>query len=153
MSESTAKDIFLKYKNELIKEFGSDGLTNQDCNFVGKRNFGRHWGGCLPYDKVHVKPNKYYVVNTSSSGQPGTHWLALITINKHAYLWDSYNRAVKRLVPHLIHSLIKHHYKIGPQGLEHPMEQIGTSSQVCGQESLAYLLTVRDIGINNTANI
>ena len=151
ISEKSAKDIFLKYKNELIDEFGRKALNSEQCNYIGKKNFGKQWGGTLPWNKVHVKSNKYYVINTSSSGHPGIHWMALVTIGKKAYFWDSYNRSVKRLLPHLIHTLMKHRYRFGVT--DHPMDQIGDTSEVCGHESLAWLMTVRDIGIDQAKSV
>jgi hypothetical protein len=151
MDHKEDKDIFLHHKNEIIQEYGKDALNTEDCNMIGKKYFKSHWGGCLPWNKVHLAPNKYYVINTSSSGHPGIHWMGLMTHNKHAYLWDSYNRSIKRLVPHLIRSIMKHGY--GVDLTNHPMDQIGTSSSVCGQESLAWLLTAHDIGIHRAAHV
>jgi hypothetical protein len=143
------KGIFLKHKDNIIKELGKDSLGTHDCNYIGKQYLSNSWGGCLPWNKVHLQPNRYYVINTSSSGHPGIHWLGLVTQGKHAYLWDSYNRSVKRLVPRLVHSFMKHGYKLGIT--DHPMDQKGTSSHVCGQDSLAWLLTVKDIGIERAS--
>ena len=151
MDSKTDKDIFLQHKNNIIKELGKESLGTHECNIIGNKYLKGSWGGCLPWNKVHLKPNKYYVINTSSSGHPGIHWMGLVTHGKHAYLWDSYNRPVKKLVPHLVNSIIKHHYKLGITN--HPMDQIGTSSHVCGQDSLAWLLTVKDIGIERASSV
>lgn len=145
------KDIFLKHKNQIIHEYGKDGLETHDCNKIGRDYLGNLWGGCFPWNKVPLKPNKYYVINTSSSGHPGIHWMGLVTRGKHAYLWDSYNRSVKRLVPHLVKSFMKHGFKL--ETTNHPMDQIGSSSSVCGQESLAWLMTVKDIGIHRASHV
>lgn len=145
------KQLFLNYKNEIINEFGREGLDTDQCNKIGRKYLKHSWGGCLPWNKVHLRSNRYYIVNTSSSGHPGIHWMALIITRGTAYLWDSYNRSVKKLVPHLVHSIIKHGYKLGI--INHPMEQIGHSSQVCGHESLAFLLTVKKIGIHRASKI
>jgi len=143
--------IFLNHKNEIIKEFSKNSLDSEECNHIGKKILGSHWGGCFAWNKVHVVPNKYYIINTSSAGHQGIHWMALAVIGKTAYLWDSYNRSVKRLVPHLVRSLIKHGFKVVSD--DHPMEQIGTSSEVCGHESLAWLMTVKDIGIKRASHV
>jgi hypothetical protein len=139
------KDIFLNYKKEIIQEFGDGALSTEDCNSVGKKQLKSNWGGCLPWDKVKIKPNTYYIVNTSSAGNSGIHWMGLVTTDSTAYLWDSYNRSVKKLVPGLIRLIKKSGFKLGVS--DHPMEQIGTTSQVCGHESLSWLLLVRDVGI------
>lgn len=147
------EEIFMKYKDEIIKEYGSDALDTEQCNRIGKKYLKSRWGGCLPWDKVHLAPNKYYVVNTSSerAGGPGIHWMGLVITNKNAYLWDSYDRSVKRLLPQLIRSMRKHGFKL--KETDHPMDQIGQTSQTCGHQSLAFLLTVRDVGIERAKHI
>jgi len=151
MKSNTDKDIFLKNKSVVLKEVGKDALGTHDCNKIGSKYLKRAWGGCVPWNKLSLKPNKYYVINTSSSGHPGIHWMGLVTHGKHAYLWDSYNRPVRRLVPHLVKSIIKHGYVIGMT--KHPMDQVGTSSHVCGQDSLAWLMTVHEIGIHRASHV
>src|SRR5271165_3597114 len=147
------KEVFLKHKNNIIEEYGKEALDSDVCNKIGKQYFKNNWGGCVSWNNVHIARNKYFVVNTSSShhNHPGIHWMGLVTIGKHAYLWDSFNRSVKKLLPHLVHRLIKHGYKLGDTN--HLMDQIGHTSQVCGHESLAFLMTVRDIGIERAKHV
>lgn len=144
-------EIFLNHKNEIIKELKNHPLDNEEIDYIGKKFLKNHWGGCFAWNRVHVSPNKFYIINTSSSGHEGIHWMALAVIGKTAYLWDSYNRSVRRLLPHLVRSLINHGFKV--ISTDHPMDQIGTSSQVCGHESLAWLMTVKDIGIKRASHV
>lgn len=145
------RELFLHYKNMIIKEFGKEAMDSDQCDHIGKKYFGSRWGGCLPWNNVHVRPNHFYIVNTSSSRGPGIHWMALAVLGKTAYLWDSYNRSVNRLVPHLIRSILKSGFHIAL--MNHKMDQIGTTSQVCGHESLAWLLTLKKIGIHRASQI
>jgi hypothetical protein len=151
MAHSIAHNLFLKYKKQLIGELGSKGLYTDQINRIGRDAFGSHWGGAKPYDRVKLEPNKYYVINTSSSGHAGIHWMALRTTANNAYIWDSYNRNPNKLVPKLIKSLEAHDFQPEPVD-NHPHDQKGQST-VCGHLSLSFLLVVRDLGIRRALHV
>ena len=152
-SKSLERKTFNHYKKALISELGDKATEGTDLNTVGKREFGPSWAGVHPSDRVKLKPNKYYVINVDHHDKPGSHWMALKTTKKRAYLWDSYGRPVKKLVGALIDNINTHGMQIGATNLVPHMEQIGYGSEVCGPDSLAFLLTVRDLGIGKAKNI
>jgi len=151
-SESTERKTFNTYKAALIKLLGDKALDDATINKVGKASFAA-WGGCVPIDRVKLKPYHYYVVNTDPHDKPGTHWLACFTTAGKAYIYDSYGRPVKPLASQLITTINKSGMKLGKTNLVPRGEQIGYSSEVCGQISLSWLLAVRDLGITRTKNI
>lgn len=142
-----ARKLFNKYKKAMISELGRDPTEGTDLNTIGRREFGSAWAGVSPQDRVKLKPHSYYIVNTDTHDKPGQHWMAVYTTRKHAYVYDSYGRPVKPLVRHLIENINNHGYILEKTDLVHHAEQIGYSSAVCGQCSLAFLLVVRDLGI------
>ena len=152
-SKSLERKTFNHYKKALISELGNKATEGTDLNTVGKREFGLAWAGVHPSDRVKIKPNKYYVVNVDSHDKDGSHWIALRTTKKRAYLWDSYGRPVKKLVGGLIDDINKKGMQLGETNAVPHMEQIGYGSEVCGPDSLAFLLTVRDLGIARAKNI
>lgn len=52
--------------------------------------------GTFPYDELPRSKKKVFslVVNTSSSHEPGTHWIAIVFINGTFYFLDSYGRNI-----------------------------------------------------------
>lgn len=149
--DKEAHHLFLKYKKALVKQFGNEPLHDTTINKIGKDNFGSHWGGAVANDSIRIAPNRYYVVNTAGHKSAGVHWMALRTTANHAYLYDSYNRNVHHLQPHLVKSLIRHGFQLG--GTSHRPDQIGHTSQTCGDDSLAWLMVVRDLGIRRAAHV
>jgi hypothetical protein len=145
--------LFRKYQAALIAEFGREALDSSQVNKVGRREFGSHWGGCHPSDWTKIKPNMYYVFNTDPSTKPGEHWLGGISTNSNFYLYDSYARDAPKLVRNLTKTIQKAGYVIPPQDHKKYMEQIGYTSQVCGDDSLAWLLVARDMGIRAAARL
>lgn len=145
--------LFNKYKSALISELGRGPQDTASINSVGKREFGSSWGGCHPQDKVTLRANKCYVINTDIASGPGEHWIGLYTTKKKAYVYDSYGRPVAGLVSHLIKTIEKNGFELGPTNLDRHMEQIGYSSAVCGQCALSFLCVVRDLGIKRARDI
>ena len=152
-TRSPERKLFNKYRAALIVDLGRGPQDSDTLNKIGRREFGPSWAGVHPQDRVKLKPNTFQIVNTDTHEKPGQHWLAVYTSNTRAYVWDSYGRPVKRLATHLIANINRHGFKLGKTDLIHHMEQVGFASEVCGQDSMAWLLVVRDLGIRRGANI
>jgi len=144
---------FNAYKKALISSLGRKALDNTTINKIGRKQLAGAWGGCWAQDEVKLKPHHYYIVNTDTSSGPGTHWIAVYTSANTAYVYDSYGRNPANLVHWFIRNLDKHGWKLGATNLNHHAEQIGYTSEVCGHDSLAWLLTVRDLGIRSGRRI
>jgi len=147
MPPKTPRKLFNYYKAALIDELGRKALDDVTINRIGRREFGSAWAGCHAIDQVKFKPNTYQVVNTDPHTKSGTHWLALYQTRTKAYVFDSYGRSIPLLVSQLISSIKKHGLELGATNRDPHMEQIGYTSEVCGHDSLAFLLVVRDLGI------
>lgn len=150
---SVERELFNHYRDCLFKELGRKALDDLTINKIGKREFGRAWGGAHPQDRVKLKPHKYFIVNTDTHDKPGQHWTACYTTATRAYIYDSYGRPVKPLVSRLITTIHNKGYRLGKTDLVHHQEQIGYSSQDCGHLSLAWLFVVRDLGIARARKI
>jgi hypothetical protein len=152
-SKSKERKLFNAYKKVLYEELGHADTESEQLDKIGRREFGTHWSGVHPQDRVKLRPNSYCIVNTDTHDKPGLHWMAVYTTKNHAYIYDSYARPVKTLVRHLIDNINEHGFILGKTDKVHHMEQIGYSSGVCGQNSMAFLLVVRDLGIRKGSNI
>jgi hypothetical protein len=146
-----AKRLFREYKYALIASKGDGALDEYTIQKIGKKAFGTHWGGVVPRDRVKIAPNRYYVVNTSAHGGKGMHWVALYTSRAGAWLYDSYNRPIRRLLPHLVKSIERHGYHL--EDTSHAPDQIGHESQTCGDDALAFLMTVHKLGIRAAQHV
>lgn len=152
-SSSPERKLFNAYKKELIKILGPADTDSVQLNKVGRQLFGKHWNGVHSQDRIKLKPYSFQIVNTDLHDKPGLHWVGVYTSKNHAYIYDSYARPVTRLVKHLITNINNHGFILGKTDKVHHMEQIGYSSGVCGQNSMSWLLVVRDLGIRKASNI
>ena len=151
-SNSLERKTFNKHKKALIAELGSKALDDKTLNTVGKREFAA-WNGVWPIDRGTLKPYTYSIYNTDKHDKPGTHWIAVYCSKGRAYVYDSYARPIDSIAYQLIKSIKKRGLKLGATDEVHRMEQVGYSSELCGINSLAFLMTVRDLGIALGNNI
>lgn len=151
-TESPERLAFEANRTALIKILGNKALYDTTINKAGSKLFAA-WGGCYSSDRVKLKPYHYYVINVDTHDKPGSHWLACYTSGKRAYVWDSYSRPIKKLAPQLVKTIHKAKMSLGKTNRIPQHEQIGYTSEVCGVLSLAWLLTVRDLGIALARNI
>lgn len=152
-TKSEERKLFNRYRKSLISQLGPKALDDAVINKLGKSFFSDSWGGVFPIDRVKLEPEHYYVVNTDPHDKPGEHWLAVRTTKARAYVYDSYGRNPRQIASHLIKTIQHSGYKLSATDLVPHMEQRGYSSEVCGHDSLSWLLVARDLGIARARNI
>ena len=138
----------------MYKALGRSVTTDRQLEFVGRRLFGENWLGVFP---SCVKPREflkradidgfyYAILNVSPANDPpGTHWLAVILRKREGnafyYIWDSYARNSKKLIPRFIKSIGYKYIDINGQSDQK------VSESDCGARSMAVLLYVARHGI------
>ena len=151
-TQSPERLAFNANKAALVHILGNKALDDTTINRVCKKLFAA-WGSVSPCDTVKLQPYHYYVINVDTHDKPGSHWLACYTSGKRAYVYDSYGRDIKKLVPQLIKSIQKAGMTLGKTNLISHMEQRGYTSETCGDYAISFLLVVRDFGITRARNI
>jgi len=147
---TTIKDYFRKYKREIIELVGEGPMTNIDIDQICKSHFGKEYIGTFPQDKIPLNKKGYAIINVDREGKPGSHWVALVFSNSHCYIFDSFGRYSSKLLPILIKNL-KHKHIIAIDS-KHNKEQ-AENTDICGQLSIAFLMTVEKFGIENVIEI
>jgi hypothetical protein len=150
--DSPERKYFNKSRDSLIRNLGSKALYDDQINAIGKRLFPT-WSGVFPVDRAQLLPYHYCIINTDPHNKSGSHWIACYCTAKRAYIWDSYSRDPKKLVPQLINTIHAVGLQLGKTNTIPQHEQIGDTSEVCGVLSLAFLLTVKKLGIERAKNI
>ena len=141
MDEREVMKHFNKYKKSLIKQLGTKATTDKQLTAVGKSLFGSKYIGTFSSDyKPRPTPAKqYFIINVDGYDAPGSHWLGIFKNNKTYYLFDSYGRNAKRLVPNFAGG--KHIVST-----DNDVDQSKTS-EICGALCLAWLCTADKLGI------
>jgi hypothetical protein len=156
MKEKDVMKIFNKNKKIMLFQMGHKTTTNYQLDEMGKKLFNKLYIGTFPQDKIpfnkilKTKTPKYLIINTDVAGKQGTHWIALYFTPKIAYIFDSYGRTTKELLPVLTKQLQKKNIKIKDSDYDLDQSEL---SKICGPLCLSFLLTVKQIGIRNSLKI
>ena len=154
-AEKKAETLFRSYKAALIKRFGRGPLSSEQLDEYGREAFGSMWGGWGD-QRLNLKPDRYYVVNTSYAPKSrGIHWVAVVTSRAGiVHLFDSFARNGSQLMPKLAAGIRK---KGGSGGhfteADRSDAEQRDSSAVCGHNALSFLCVVRDLGVRAALKI
>ena len=150
--EKDTMKIFKQYKKSMVKSMGSNITSSNILNDKGNKLFGNRYLGTFSQDNLpfalikRKKSTTLAIINTDVLGKKGEHWVALYITPKTIYIWDSYGRPSKKLLP-VFAKQLKYH-KIRSIDTDPDSDQANTST-ICGQLCLAWLLTVKKAGIKN----
>jgi len=145
MTESRINLYFGKGKRKYINSLGRNGLSNIQLENVCRDLFGSKFKGVYMQDELlpHMMKPGYYTINTDINDGGGIHWVALVLTPKKAYVFDSFGRPTKALMPILYKNLSKHRVVVDA---DYDQNQKG-DSQVCGQLCIAFLLSCAKFGV------
>jgi len=153
MLEKEIEKEFNKYKNKLIRKLGNHALDTDEINNECRALFGKRYKGTYAQDqKFPLKPG-YYIINNDTKNGPGIHWIGLILTNKSAYLYDSFVRDPKVIVPHLVKRLSKYTIKYDKHDAEQRPFYKGRMTVICGHSCISFLMIADTYGIRNAIKI
>ena len=154
-AEKKALAHFHLTANALIARVGTRALYGDQIDALGRELFGRRWGGVTnqgDWRPTRRSGGTFYIVNTAhSTRSPGVHWVGLyVTPAGVPYAYDSFGRNPRRL----LHKVGKTARRAGHAllGTDPDAEQ-PEGSEICGALSIAWLLSVRDLGVRMAALI
>ena len=143
--KTEGEKLFLKYKKQFIKELG------KSCLYDDQQKKMIPWvNGVYCQDKAVIKPG-YYIINTDISSGKGEHWIGCYQTETRCYLYDSFSRTPKFLVPIFLKKLEKNKIKVFESDTS-DKEQYG-QTEVCGHLCMAWLSVIKDLGIRKAMTI
>jgi hypothetical protein len=144
LSEKEVTAKFNANKKKIIKIMGVKNTTNLQLDRMGKQLFGTKYQGTFSqsYKPRSTPAHQCFIINTDLKGQPGTHWVAVIKNKNTYYIYDSFARTSRRLLPVFTRG------RLIIDGDTSDAEQFG-DSQICGQLCLSWIQVVKDHGIRN----
>lgn len=149
MKESDVVAVFNEFKKRVLKRMGKKITDNTQLDEVGRALFPKKFKGVFSQDTVPIHKTGYFIVNTDVITGPGVHWVGLVSTKKNIYIWDSFGRASTELLKVLSKKAVLNKKVIDA---EYDAEQ-HVSEMLCGQISLAWLMTVDKVGIKNALKV
>jgi hypothetical protein len=109
-SKSSIKNKAEAYYDFILKKIaykmvGKDTTYLDKLNEVGKTLFGKKFIGVFPSNRIpRLKNNQYVILNLDKEGEAGSHWVSVVKHKNKSYLYDSFGRKAKKIIPDLLKS-------------------------------------------------
>lgn len=153
-TEKEIEKLFRKYKNVLILKLGKIPLTTDMIDKECRNLFGIKFVGAFAYDEnFPIKNNKYYIINTDSKNSSGEHWISIITKPTRVYVYDSFARNPKKLIPLLTKKFKNKKIIFDLKDAEQIPIVNGKQTIVCGHNCIAFLRIAHELGIRSAMKI
>ena len=94
--------------------------------------------------KIPLK-NGYMIINNDFIGNPGIHWITCIIKDKNFYIYDSFGRSGKNILPKLCTSMKGRGYNI--INTDTDQDQYGIKSVDCGHRCISALQICDKFGL------
>ena len=145
--------LYNKYVRKYKRDYGVKYASiSTNLSKIGKSLFKDKFIGVFPVDKIPVMKNdSYFIFNTDKHGSKGTHWLACYFKNNIYYIYDSFARSSRKIVPHFVNQIKKSKMKYVDSD-KFDKEQSVTELN-CSIRALAWLSVVRDLSIKSALKI
>ena len=150
MTEVEVMKVFNSYKQQLIKQLGTQVTDNIQLDRVAYKLLGSRFKGTYSVDTVPIQKSGMFIVNTDLSTGPGVHWVSVFSTPKNVYVFDSFGRKTKNLLKPLVKNAKIYQKKAIDS--DYDVDQ-KISSFICGPLSIAFLLCVKELGIKNALKI
>jgi len=162
--KNLTREQVLQIYNEWVKKFYriikvKNSTYNTQLNVLGNKLFGNKFVGVFSIDTIpkNLKPGSFLITNTKEADVEGEHWLAVVvgaqykhTGDKTLYIYDTYGRKTKDLVPDAYKRAIGRGYKIKDS---HYSAEQSITARSCGLRSLGWMKVVDEVGIKNALRI
>ena len=90
----------------------------------------------------------YFIINTDVIGNEGIHWIAIVKQSHNIYVYDSFGRQAKNVIPFFFQKMIDHNYKIFNTDTS-DADQHGYTSVDCGHRSISALMIMKKYGLRS----
>ena len=146
MSKASATSMYKKLVEALVSHYDNETKTNTDLIQIGRVIFEPLGNNVIrnadySFDKMD---GEYSIINTDN-GQ-GIHWTAVYQERNNVYVWDSFGRDIKKLMPEFAKRAKVQGYNIITANKRYDREQEATQND-CGLRSLAWLILAKSKGV------
>jgi hypothetical protein len=146
MSKARATMMYKKLVAALESHYGNETKTNTDLINIGRAVFaplGNNVFRNADYDFNRME-DTYSIINNDNG--VGEHWLAVYQERHSVYVFDTFGRDIKKLMPEFHARGKAQGYSIVNANKHYDNEQEANQSD-CGLRSLAWLILAKSKGI------
>jgi len=160
----TTNDLFKKGSRKVMHEKGANIMYNSilkkmvyplignkstyqhELDKAGIKLLGTEFKGVFASDKIPVLNDlkKYAIINLDKSTEPGSHWVAIAFDNDKIYVYDSFGRKTKNIMPSIYGSGNGSNIIDTDYDKEQKIKETN-----CGARCLAWLILFEHYGFKN----
>lgn len=130
---------------KLKKQLGNVALSDSTLQRVCKRKFGSKFLGVRMQNEPFPSKSGYGIMNTDLAGGRGLHWVAVVKVGRQTYLYDSFGRRAKSIVPKFTKRVAR-----GGSAVRNAdttdQDQYGYKSVDCGHRCISALMIADSMG-------
>jgi hypothetical protein len=148
MNEKLITDYYKKFTRWLCSYMNNSGVTTAgELNEIGKEMFGDKFTGVYPQDLIPEFHNPcYFIFNIDTHNKEGIHWLGCYFDGTKYFVYDSFGRTSKRIVPIFVRQVKAEQKKYTDADYDPEQKD---SQDDCGQRTLSFLKMVERYGVKN----
>ena len=147
-TEKQVMTIFKRINKAILKEIGhSKATTDTELTRVGKLLLGKEYSGTFTVDHKpsRRRKNQYFIINNKPRSHPGEHWIAVVKQDQTFFVYDSFGRSSKTLIPSFVKG--RTYFDSDSDAEQHP------GSSICGSLCLSFLVCFDRLGKENAMRI
>jgi hypothetical protein len=143
LSERQAEHVFNDNLQDVHKTLGHGMTTGSQLTQVGESLFGKKYIGTYPCDEIpdNIQNEHFMIVNNTTRKHGGEHWVAVAKHNDTLFVFDSFGRPTKDLIPTLYTQGI-----IVDTDYDRDQKEQQTD---CGSRAIAWLKLFHEYGFEN----
>ena len=131
---------------ELKNQRGKEELDNVVIHETCEQMFKDEFITVLMQNSPIPNRNGYFIINTDCVGGKGLHWMCFIKVNKNIYVYDSFGRLSKNMLPLFTKKMTDQGYTIHNTDT-YDADQHGYTSVDCGHRCIASLMIYHKLGL------
>ena len=128
------------------QQLGNVALTDKTLKSVCSKLFKTKFLGVFMQNSRIPSKDGYMIINNDFIGGPGIHWLACVLVGKNLYIYDSFGRLGRNILPNLVTRMKQKGYTIHNTDPT-DQDQYGNKSVDCGHRCISALQICKDHGI------
>ena len=90
----------------------------------------------------------YFIINTDVVGGKGIHWIAIVKQSQQIYVYDSFGRQAKHIIPVFYQKMSDRKFTIFNTDTS-DADQHGYTSVDCGHRSISALMIMKKYGLKS----
>jgi len=148
-------DIRKEFNKEVLKirKQVGNGITFGDTlDKLARKKFPKLYFGIFSQNTIpHKLPTKcYFIVNVDFRSQSGSHWLGCYKSGKNLWVFDTFGRLSKKLVPFLHKQFTKQNIRVIDTDRKKDQKP---SDEDCGARVISFFSMIKKYGIRKTVKI